>query len=48
MVREIERLGAWRGKPTAYRMPVAGTEGLETVVLVQASKGGKIIAVLAK
>jgi hypothetical protein len=24
MVREIERLGAWRGKPTAYRMPVAG------------------------
>lgn len=48
MVREIARLGAWRGRPTAYRMPVAEIEGLETVVLVQASKGGKIIAVLAK
>jgi hypothetical protein len=29
-------------------MPAAAAEGLETVVLVQANKGGKIIAVLAK
>lgn len=48
MVREISRLGAWRGKPTAYRLPASGAEGLETVVLVQAAKGGKIIGVLAK
>ncbi len=48
MVREIKRLGAWRGRPTAYRMPPAETEGLETVVLVQANKGGRILAVLAK
>lgn len=48
VVREIERLGAWRGKPTAYKVPAAESEGLETVVLVQANKGGRIIAVLAK
>jgi len=48
VVREISRLGAWRGRPTAYRVPASGTEGLETVVLVQAAKGGKIIGVLAK
>lgn len=48
VVREITRLGAWRGKPTAYRLPAAKTDGLETIVLVQGAKGGKVIAVLAK
>jgi hypothetical protein len=48
IVREITRLGAWRGRPTAYRMPAATIEGLETLVLVQGARGGGIIAVLAK
>ncbi|MBI1404745.1 MAG: DUF1223 domain-containing protein [Caulobacter sp.] len=46
VVRQIVRLGAWTGRPTAYRTPEAEEEGLRTVVLLQAAKGGKIMAVL--
>jgi hypothetical protein len=45
VVREIRRLGAWRGRPTAYRLPPASEAGLETLVIVQAPKGGRILAV---
>lgn len=45
VVREITRLGAWRGKPTAYRLPSAQEEGLSTVVLVQGAKGGRVLGV---
>lgn len=45
VVREIHRLGAWKGRPTAYRIPPASEEGLSTVVLVQGAGGGRIIAV---
>ena len=48
VVREVVRLGSWRGKPTAYRMPVSKEEGLSTAVIVQAPKGGKILGALAK
>ena len=48
VVREVVRIGGWRGKPTAYRMPAAKEEGLSTAVLVQTPKGGKILGVLAK
>jgi hypothetical protein len=48
IVREVVRLGGWRGKPTAYRIPATDQEGLAVAVLVQAPKGGKILAVLAK
>jgi len=48
VVRQIVRLGGWRGKPIALRMPVATEEGLETVVVVQGVKGGKIVSALAK
>jgi hypothetical protein len=43
VVRELKRLGAWRGKPVAFRLPAAAEEGLKTVVLVQAGRGGRII-----
>jgi hypothetical protein len=43
VVREAARLGAWRGKPTAFRLPAASEEGLKTVVLVQAGHGGRVI-----
>ena len=44
VVREIRRLGPWRGRPTAYRVR-PGEEGLKTVVLVQAARGGRILGV---
>lgn len=46
VVRQVVRLGAWRGQPIALRMPLAPEEGLATVVLVQGVKGGKIVSVL--
>lgn len=45
VVREIKRLGAWRGRPTAYRLPQASEAGLETIILVQTARGGRILAV---
>ncbi|WP_312161277.1 DUF1223 domain-containing protein [Phenylobacterium sp.] len=43
VVREIKRLGPWRGRPTAYRLPAADEDGLVTAVLVQATDGGRIL-----
>ena len=48
VVREIERLGVWRGRPTAYRLPRVEEEGLETVVVVQAANGGRIVTAALK
>ena len=45
VVREIRKLGTWKGRPAAYRLPEAGEEGLATVILVQAPKGGRILGV---
>lgn len=45
VVRELTRLGAWRGKPVAFHLPPASDEGLKTVVLVQAGHGGRIVGV---
>jgi hypothetical protein len=45
VVREVDRLGAWRGKPAAFRLPAASEDGLKTVVLVQAGHGGRVIGV---
>jgi hypothetical protein len=43
VVRELTRLGAWRGKPTAFRLPPASEDGLKTAVLVQAGRGGRVL-----
>lgn len=48
VVREIKRLGAWRGRPTAYRLPAPSEDGLATAVLVQARDGGRVLAVAQK
>ena len=45
VVREVVRLGAWKGKPTSFKLPAAAEEGLKTVVLVQAAHGGRILGV---
>jgi hypothetical protein len=45
VVREVKRLGAWKGRPTSFRLPAAPEEGLKTVVLVQGAHGGRILGV---
>jgi hypothetical protein len=45
VVRELTRLGAWRGKPVAFHLPAAADDGLKTLVLVQAGHGGRVIGV---
>jgi hypothetical protein len=45
VVREIKRLGAWRGRPVALKLPPASEDGLKTVVLVQGGSGGRILGV---
>ena len=44
VVRELVRLGAWTGKPKSFHEPEAESEGLDTVVIVQAEHGGRIVA----
>ena len=46
VVRQAEKLGSWRGKPSSYRLPAAPDEGLKTAVLVQATRTGRILSVL--
>ncbi|WP_297507709.1 thioredoxin family protein [uncultured Caulobacter sp.] len=46
VVRELVRLGPWAGRPKLYRLPEGGDADLETVVLVQGAKGGRILGVL--
>ena len=45
VVREVVKLGVWRGKPSAYRIPAAKEEGLSVAVIVQGPKGGRILGV---
>jgi hypothetical protein len=46
VVRELVRLGAWAGKPKLYRLPAHTDDDLETVIIVQGAKGGRILGVL--
>ena len=46
VVRQLVRLGTWKGRPTAYRTPKAPQGDLATVVLLQSSEGGRILGVL--
>jgi hypothetical protein len=43
VVRQLQRLGAWRGRPTAYRLPAAPEDGLETAVVLQGARGGPVL-----
>ena len=45
VVRQIARLGMWRGKPMAFRLPASSDDGLKTVVVVQQPKGGRVIGI---
>jgi hypothetical protein len=46
VVRELVKLGTWKGRPTSYKLPAAKTDGLVSVVLVQTPRGGKVLGVL--
>ena len=48
VVRQVARLGGWYGRPTAFKPPKAIEDGLKTVVIVQAAKGGRILGVLTE
>ena len=43
VVRELTRLGQWRGQTVGFALPPARTDGLATAVLVQAPDGGPIL-----
>jgi hypothetical protein len=43
-VRDLVKLGVWRGQPKLFRLPEASEPGLDGVVLVQAAHGGRILA----
>jgi hypothetical protein len=43
-VKELAKLGLWRGKAKRYDLPDATAEGLKTVVLVQGARGGPVLS----
>ena len=45
-VRDIARLGSWRGKTKTFALPKTQEDGLERLVLVQGKSGGRILAAL--
>ena len=49
VVRQLSRLGAWAGRQKSYVIPDgADAANLKTAVLLQAAKGGRILAVLQR
>ncbi len=44
VVREMIRLGDWRGRPETLALPAGGEPGLAEAVLVQASGAGPVLA----
>lgn len=44
VVRELVRLGDWTGQPQDFDLPETELEGLSTVILVQETGGGAILA----
>jgi hypothetical protein len=45
LVRELVRLGAWNGRPKAFKLPDPSADALNTVVIVQGAHGGRILGV---
>jgi len=43
VVRQLLRLGAWTGRPKAYRAPAPDEKGLNSAVIVQGVRGGSIL-----
>lgn len=45
VVREITRLGTWKGRPAAYKLPEASEDGLDSAIIVQGVHGGRVLGV---
>ena len=43
VVRQMQRLGVWRGTPRAFRLPTPIEDGLKTTVVVQGPRGGRVL-----
>jgi hypothetical protein len=43
VVREVTRLGVWRGLPATFKVPPSSEEGLSSLVVVQGVRGGRIV-----
>ena len=48
VVRQLVKLGVWRGKARVYAAPTPGPDALKTCILLQAAGGGRILGVLQK
>jgi len=47
VVRQLERLGPWRGRTRTYTIPAAARPHLKPVVIVQGADGGPILGALS-
>ncbi|HEY2179488.1 MAG TPA: DUF1223 domain-containing protein [Caulobacteraceae bacterium] len=46
VVRQLVELGKWTGRRRVFHLPAAKEEGLETLIVLQAPDGGKIVGAL--
>jgi hypothetical protein len=44
VVRQIQRIGAWAGRPVLLRAPASPEDGLRTLILVQSTRDGRMLA----
>ena len=44
VVRELIRLGSWRGQSQTFRLPAPDDRGLKTVVIIQGLRSGRVLA----
>jgi hypothetical protein len=44
VVKQLVKLGVWKGTPAQFPLPAATQQGLQNAILVQAGPGGAIIA----
>jgi hypothetical protein len=45
VVKDYVRLGAWKGSAATYKLPAPSQDGLQSVVVVQGARGGRIVSV---
>jgi hypothetical protein len=48
VVRQLVKLGVWTGARRIFHLPAAKEEGLDSLILLQAPGGGRILSVLRK
>jgi hypothetical protein len=46
VVRELVRLGSWRGQSQSFRLPAPDDRDLKTVVIIQGLRSGRVLALV--